>query len=107
MIFGIFGFFFWSAGPISRKSRKLFEPEMPFQKRVSAYSKRLAFYYDFKRLKGNFFGKFHSWKSLPFLDTKEIILGGFEKRTLTPVFVCNNDENHLEDRELLKQTSNV
>lgn len=53
-----FWVFFLPAGPISRKSRKLFEPEMPFQKRVSAYSKRLAFYYDFKRLKGNLLQNF-------------------------------------------------
>ena len=41
-------------GPVSRKSRKLFGPENPFQKLRSAYSKKLV-YYDFKIRKGIFF----------------------------------------------------
>ena len=53
-------------GPISRKSRKLSGPEKPFQKLLAAYSKKLAFNYDFKKRKGKLVAKFHSWNCLRF-----------------------------------------
>ena len=70
------------------KSRKRFGPENPFQKLRSAYSKKLAFYYDFKIRKGTLVAKFHSWKRRSFTDRQEIIapeigpesFGTFEKR---------------------------
>ena len=51
---------------VSRKSRKLFGPEKPFQKLRSIYSKKLAFNYDFKIRKGKFVAKFHARKRLRF-----------------------------------------
>ena len=38
----------------------------------SAYSKKLAFYYDFKIWKGKCIAKFHPWKRIHFLDMWEI-----------------------------------
>ena len=54
---------------LSRKSRKLSWPEKPFQKLRSAYSRKLAFYYDFKIQKGKLVAEFHSWKRLRLWDT--------------------------------------
>ena len=54
---------------LSRKSRKLSGPEKPFQKLRSAYSRKLALYYDFKIRKGKLVAKFHSWKRLRLWDT--------------------------------------
>ena len=45
---------------LSRKSRKLSGSEKPFQKLRSAYSRKLAFDYDFKIWKGKLVVKFHS-----------------------------------------------
>ena len=54
-------------GQVFRKSRKLFEPEKPFQKLRSPYSKRLVFYYDFKIRKGKFFCKISCLEMSSFL----------------------------------------
>ena len=48
-----------TASLLSRKFRKLFGPEKPFQKLQSAYFKKLAFYYDFKIREGKLVAKFY------------------------------------------------
>ena len=63
---------FLDLGPVSRKSRKLFGPEKPFQKLRSAYSKRLVFYYDFKIREGKFIAKFHVWKRLDYRSGRPV-----------------------------------
>ena len=78
----------WAGARVSRKSRKLFGPEKPILNLLFAYSKNLAFYYDFKIRKGKFVAKFDAWKRVRFQDTKEIMVpemrpksfGSFEKR---------------------------
>ena len=54
---------------LSRKSQKLSGPEKPFQKLRSAYSRKLASYYDFKIRKGELIAKCHSWKCFCLSDT--------------------------------------
>ena len=53
---------------LSRKSRKLSGREKSFQKLRSAYSRKLAFSYDFKIRKGKLVAKFHSWERLRLWD---------------------------------------
>ena len=60
-------------GPVSRKSRKLFEPEKPFVKLRLAYSVRLVFSYVVKRIKIKITAKFRSSRRLRFDDRKRIM----------------------------------
>ena len=53
---------------LSRKSRKLSGRGKSFQKLRSAYSRKLAFSYDFKIRKGKLVAKFHSWERLRLWD---------------------------------------
>ena len=53
---------------LSKKSRKLSGREKSFQKLRSAYSRKLAFSYDFKIRKGKLVAKFHSWERLRLWD---------------------------------------
>ena len=75
-------------GPVSRKSRKLFEPEKPFVKLRPAYSVKLVFSYVVKGIKIKITAKFRALRHLRVEDTKRIMspkmrpksLGTFEKR---------------------------
>ena len=75
-------------GAVSRKSRRLFEPEKPFVKLWPAYSVKLVFSYVVKGIKIKITAKFRAWKRLRFEDTKRLVspktcpksFGTFEKQ---------------------------
>ena len=60
-------------GPVSRKSRELFGPEMPFVKLQPAYSVKLVFSYVVKGIKIKITAKFRASRRLRFEDTKKIM----------------------------------
>ena len=60
-------------GLVSRKSRKLFESEMPFLKLRPAYSVKLVFRYVAEGIKSKIAAKFCASRRLRFEDTKRII----------------------------------
>ena len=60
-------------GPVSRKSRKLFGPEIPFVKLRPAYSVKLVFPYVAKGIKMKLAAKFRASRRLRFEDTWRII----------------------------------
>ena len=75
-------------GPISRKTRELFEPEKAFVKVRPTYSVKLIFSYVVKRRKTKITAKFRASERLRFEDTKRIMspeirpksFGTFEKQ---------------------------
>ena len=75
-------------GPVSRKSRELFEPRKPFVKVRPAYSVKLVFSYVVKGIKTKITAKFRASRRLRFEDTKRIMppeislksFGTFEKQ---------------------------
>ena len=79
-------------GPVSRKSRELFEPEKPFVKLRPAYSVKLVFSYVVKGIKIKITVKFRASRRLRFEDTKRTMspeirpksFGTFEKRAPGP-----------------------
>ena len=79
-------------GLVSRKSRKLFEPEKPFVKLRPAYSAKLVFSYVVMGIKIKITAKFRAFRRLRFEDTKRIMspemhpksFGTFEKQAPGP-----------------------
>ena len=60
-------------GPVSRKSRKLFEPEKPFVILWPAYSVRLVFSYGVIRIKNKISAKFRASRRLRFDQRKRFM----------------------------------
>ena len=73
MVVPVWDLIFKDLGPVSRKSRKLFGPEKPFEKLRPAYSVKLVFSDVVKGIKIKITAKFRASRRLRFEDTKRIM----------------------------------